>query len=191
MYFPEWLYTIDILFLLFVFGVVFIGIKQGLSGELAHVVSMIVLLAGVWFFYPQLTQFISSLMPDWSSLAVTVGAWGLLLLATGLSYGLARLTVTRFVKGRLGEPADKFFGSFAGALRGVLLGLILLAGLSIIPDESLYQKLSEKSLAGAWVCKTVTPWTQSYKSKLEALKTKVNEDMERKADQDQMNDSGL
>lgn len=188
MSFPEWLYTIDVFFLFFVFLVVLIGIKEGLSGELAHIVSMIALLTGVWFFYQQLSQVVSSLVPNWPFMAVTAGVWVILLLITGLSYGLARLTITRSVKGRLGDRSDKIWGSFAGALRGVLLGLILLAGLSIIPDESLYQALSQKSFVGSWVCKTITPWAQPYKSKLETLKTEAGEETSVPME---MNDSGL
>ena len=57
MYFPEWLYTIDVLFVIFILIFAFRGTRNGLSGELAHGVTLLALLAGFVFYYPQLTQF--------------------------------------------------------------------------------------------------------------------------------------
>jgi hypothetical protein len=45
-----------------------------------------------------------------------------------------------------------------GMMSGALLGLCVLSVVSLVPDESVYRKLSEKSMIGAWVCERMTPW---------------------------------
>lgn len=49
MWFPEVVYTIDILFIAFVLFFSIRGVWNGLSGELAHAVTLAVLLIGVCF----------------------------------------------------------------------------------------------------------------------------------------------
>ncbi len=175
MWFPEQLYTIDILFAVFVLLFVFSGIKHGLSGEIAHVVTLIALLIGVCFFYSQLTQLVSDHWRALSPLVVQIAVPVMLLLAAVLLFLLVRALFQQLLKSKLGESADKIAGGLAGALRGALLGLAVFSGVSLIPNESLYRTLSEKSSVGAWVCNTLTPWAQPRVMKLPVLKDKMGE----------------
>jgi len=175
MWFPEQLYTIDILFAALVLLFVFAGIKHGLSSELAHVVTLIALLAGFCFFYPQLTRLTSD---HWQALppsAVQIAVPVVMLLAAALLFLLLRALFKQLLKDKLGEAADKIAGGLAGVLRGALVGLAVLAGLSLIPNDSLCQMLSEKSSVGAWVCNTLTPWAQPRIMELPVLKDKMSE----------------
>jgi uncharacterized membrane protein required for colicin V production len=174
MWFPEQLYTIDILFAVFVLLFVFSGIRHGLSGELAHVVTLVALLAGVCFFYPQLTQLVSDYWRALSPEAVQIVVPVVMLLAAALLFLLLRVLFKKMLKDKLGESADKIAGGLTGALRGALLGSAVLAGLSLIPNDSLYQKLSQKSSIGAWVCNTLTPWAQPRVMELPVLKDKMS-----------------
>ena len=174
MWFPEQLYTIDILFAVFVLLFVFSGMKHGLSGEIAHVVTLIALLAGFCFFYPQLTQLVSDHWHALSPSAVQIAVPVLLLLAAVLLFVVMRMLFRQLLKDKLGETADKIAGGLAGALRGTLLGLAVFAGVSLISNDSLYQMLSEKSSIGAWVCSTLTPWARPRVMELPVLKNKMS-----------------
>lgn len=175
MSFPEMIYTIDILFAVFVVAVAVSGTRHGLSGELAHLITLIALLAGFCFFYPQLTQ---SASDHWSVLppeAVRVVVPLVLVLAAVLIFILVRALFKQMLKDKLGEAADKFIGGLAGAVRGTVLGLAVFSGISLIPNDTLYRMLSEKSSIGGWVCNTLTPWLQPRIMELPVLKDKVSE----------------
>lgn len=160
MWFPEWIYTIDILFAVFVVFFVVSGAKHGLSGELAHLVTLVALLAGFCFFYSQLTQFAADYWKMLPPVAVRIIVPIVILLLAVLVFVLARAVFKQILKDKLGEAADKVAGGLVGVVRGVLMGLAAFAALSMIPNDSLYQALSEKSSIGGWVCNTLTPWIQ-------------------------------
>lgn len=155
---PEWVYTIDLLFVVFVLLFVFSGLRNGLSSELAHTLTLTVLLTGFCYFYPQIMQFASNywqaLPPEVIRIAVPV----VMLLAAILFFVLVRAVLKQLLKSQVSGASDRLLGGFAGALRGTVTGLAVMAALSLIPNEPLYQKLSEKSSIGAWVCNTLTPW---------------------------------
>jgi uncharacterized membrane protein required for colicin V production len=175
MWFPEKLYTIDILFAAFVLLFAIGGAKRGLSGELAHVVTLVALLAGVCFFYPQLTELASAYWHALPETAVRILVPAVMLLAAVLLFVVVRALFKQLFKSKLGEASDKLAGGLVGALRGSLFGLAVLIGISLIPNEAVYQTLSEKSLIGAWVCNTLTPWSQSHITELPVLKDQVSE----------------
>jgi uncharacterized membrane protein required for colicin V production len=178
MWFPEQLYTIDILFAAFVLLFVFSGIKNGLSEELAHVVTLIVLLAGICFFYPQIMAFATETWRALSPAALRIVVPVTLLLAAVLFFVVVRALFKQLFKSKLGSPGDKIAGGLIGVLRGALMGLVLFSGLSLIPNDALYQTLFEKSSIGAWVCNTLTPWAQPRIMDLPVLKDKMSEKLD-------------
>jgi uncharacterized membrane protein required for colicin V production len=175
MWFPEMLFTIDILFAAFVLFFAVSGARNGFSGELAHVVTLVALLAGVCFYYPQLTGLAADYWQALPESAVRILVPIVLVLAAALLFVAVRALFKQLFKSKLGGPADKIAGGLTGALRGALFGLAFLAGLSLIPDDSLYRALSEKSSVGSWVCNTLTPWAQSHAVGLPVLKDKTGE----------------
>lgn len=175
--FPERLYTVDILFAVFVLFFAVRGMKNGLSGELAHVVTLLVLLAGVCFYYPRLIELASDYWRVLPESAVRIAVPVVMLLIAILLFFVARALFKQMLKSKLSESADKIAGALVGALRGILLGFAVFVGLSLIPGDSLYQMLSEKSSVGAWVCNTLTPWAQSHAGDLPVLKDKMNEQL--------------
>lgn len=158
MIFPEMLYTIDILFAAFVLFFAVVGLWRGLSGELASLLTLFVLLGGLCFYYPSLTQMAAQM---WDSLPAKV-VQGLvlmvLLLASFILSCLLRILFKAMFKSALGVLADKVMGVGVGMLRGALIGISLMAALSLMPSEELYMMLSEKSVVGGWVCNHFTPW---------------------------------
>ncbi len=155
---PETIYTLDVLFCAFVllFGVA--GMLRGLPGELARLLTLAGLLAGVCFFYPALTRLAAQqwpMLPPAAIHAVTVAA---LLLCAMVFYLLLRLLLRSLLKDRGGVFLDRVSGAIVGMVFGVLMGLCVLCSISLLPQDRPYQILSEKSMIGNWVCTTLTPW---------------------------------
>ncbi len=178
MWFPESIYTVDILFAVFVAFFAFSGTRHGLSGELAHVVALVILLAGFCFFYPQLMQLANDHWTALSPAALRFVVPAVLLLASVLLFFVMRMLFKKMLNSKLGEVPDKIVGGLAGTLRGILLGLAVFSGLSLIPNDSLYQALSGKSSIGSWVCSTLTPWLQPRITELPVLKDKMSEKLD-------------
>ena len=118
MWFPEQLYTIDILFAALVLLFVFEGIKHGLSSELAHVVTLLALLAGFCFFNPQLTKLASDHWQALSPSAVRIIVPALMLFRrdSGNSALLKKLLPSFFMFACLNAlwPALKIFNGIGG-----------------------------------------------------------------------------
>jgi len=156
--FPDVLYTIDILFVAFalLFGV--IGLLRGFSAELASLLTLFVLLGTLCFYFPALTQLAAK---TWNTLPAAalqgVVLFALVLLSVILFF-LMHWLFRQMVKERMGMVFHRIAGGFAGLLRGGLLALCFMAGLSLLPNEALHIRLSEQSLVGGWVCSRFTPW---------------------------------
>jgi uncharacterized membrane protein required for colicin V production len=164
MQFPEWLYTIDILFGAVVIVFVLRGLRNRLSGELARLFTLIVLLAAVRvMFAPLLARALEAwtVMPP----AVVKTVVPTLFLLAGLFlFLLLRSVFQGLFKDKLGELVDKITGALVGAVRGALIGIVIVGGLLTLPDDALYNALTGKSKIGAWVCDTVLPWFESDES---------------------------
>jgi len=178
MYFPEMLYTIDILFVAFVLFFVVGGVRHGFSGELAHVITLLALLAGVCFYYPRMVEIASDYWRVLPEPVVRILVPIVLVLAAVLLFVVVRALFKQLLKDKAGGPVDKAGGGLVGALRGILFGLTVFAGISLIPNETLYRVISEKSAIGAWVCNTLTPWAQSHVEELPVLKDKAREQLD-------------
>jgi len=169
MNFPEVLYTIDILFVAFVLLFAMIGLLRGFSGELASLLTLFVLLGAVLFSYPVLTQIAAE---NWGTLspgAIQAVVLLILVLGSAILFFLMHLLFRQMFKERMGMVFHRIAGGFVGLMRGGLIALCLMAGLSLLPDEALYAKLSEKSVIGGWVCNTLTPWVHPRMMELPAF----------------------
>ena len=157
MSFPESFYTIDIVFAVIVLFFAANGLRRGLSGELAGVLTLLLLFGGLFFCYPSLTNLAARNWEALSPVLAQVAVFLILLMVSVLLFVLIRALLARFLKERLGKVADKFSGTAVGVLRGGLVGVSLLALLSLLPSETVYTALSEKSEVGRWVCERLTP----------------------------------
>ncbi|MGE4488630.1 MAG: CvpA family protein [Kiritimatiellales bacterium] len=154
---PEWLYTIDILFAVLVIFFAIGGLRRGFSGELAHVLALTALLVGIGIYYPQLAESASNLWQNLSPSMIRVAVVATLLLGAVLLFFVLKILLKVLLKARMGEVTDKLVGALVGTARGILTGLAILIGLSLVPSQALYRQISEKSSVGGWVCTTLTP----------------------------------
>lgn len=157
---PDWLYTIDVVFAVFVFLFAAGGLRRGLSGELAHVVTLAGLLLALAFVYPDLTELASDLWSGLPPMAVQAAVVLVILLSGLLLFFVIRAILQAIFKARIGEASDKVWGSLIGMLRGVLIGLLVMVLLSL--NGSAHQVLSQKSKIGMWVCSTLAPKLQPH-----------------------------
>jgi len=155
---PDSLYTIDVLFGVFVllFGVA--GLFRGLAGELARLMTFVFLVCGFAVFFPSLTQTAARRWDTLPPVAVQVLVGIILWLSSILVFFGLRFLLNRLFHERLSGLFDKLFGALTGLFSGALLGLCILSVVSLVPNESAYRVLSEKSAVGSWVCERLTPW---------------------------------
>ena len=158
MSFPDTFYTIDVLFVLFVllFGV--IGLLRGLADELARLLAFAFLLCGFAVFFPALTQFAARNWVTLSPVAVQVVVGLVLWMSAMLLFFMLRFSLKKLLCEQVGYLVNKISGALIGFLSGALLSLSILSMVSLVPDEAVYQMLSEKSVVGGWVCERMTPW---------------------------------
>jgi uncharacterized membrane protein required for colicin V production len=155
---PDSLYTIDVLFGLFVilFGVA--GLFRGLVGELARLITFIFLVCGFAVFFPSLTQLAARHWNTFPPVAIQVLVGIILWLSSILVFFALRFLLNKLFFERLSALANKLCGALMGMLSGALLGLCVLSIVSLVPHETSYRMLSEKSIVGSWVCESLTPW---------------------------------
>lgn len=174
--YSEWIYTIDILFGLFVFLFVVGGLHRGLSGELAHVLTLAALLFGVWFGFPRLTQLAAEYWTGATPWMAKTAAAIVLGLAALLFFVLVQAILRKLLRAGMEDVSDRLIGALFGLLRGILTGLAVMVALSLIPNETLHTRLSQKSSIGGWVCSTLTPWIQPHIQKLPVFETPENKE---------------
>lgn len=158
--FPEWLYTIDILFIVLVIFFAAGGLRRGLSGELAHMLTLLIMLCVVCFFYPAMLRGTIHRWPFVPVAVVQISLIVSLIMSALLFFFLLRAVLKRLFKAGLDVPLDHLTGLFAGALRGAVTGVALMAALSLLAGEKVHLALSERSVVGNWVCTRLTPWLQ-------------------------------
>lgn len=158
MNFPDWLYTIDILFVAFVFFSAMRGLRRGLSGELAHILTLIIMLGVICFLYPSLSRAAARIWSYLPAAAVQTALIIVMVLAAFLLFCMVRAMFKQLFKARMDVASDHLAGGGVGALRGAVIGVALISALSLLPGERLHQTLSEKSVVGGWVCNRLTPW---------------------------------
>lgn len=171
---PETFYTIDILFTVFVFFVTLNGLRRGFSGELAGLLSFSILVGAVVIFYPSFIEVAGPSLEGMSPWLIQILIFLALLVAYLVVYGLLRLFIRQLLKGIVGTFFDKLFGGGIGLLHGVLTGIMLMASLSLIPHDGLYNALAKKSEVGEWVCNRFTPWIYPHLMELPVFDQEEN-----------------
>jgi len=139
-----------------------IGCRKGLSGELAHIISLVVLAASLFFVYPYIYSFIYRTMDQVNPHLLK---WLLLFLLTMLSFfclGLITRLLAGMLKAQFSPGTDKFFGFVFGFVRGTFIVAIVMIFMGILGPPRLYDILSGRSYAGRFVCYELIPIVQPH-----------------------------
>ncbi len=157
---PEWLSLIDVAYvavaLLFALG----GFQKGFAGQVAHIITFVVLGAFLFLAYPAIFSYLGRLFRN---LNETHMMW--LILA-----GLAVLTVVFFIyvskllanvlKTQISDRSDRTYGFVLGFIRGALTALFVMIFLVILGPAKFRDSFSERSRVGKLVCYELVPRIQ-------------------------------
>ena len=170
---PDWLSLIDVAFvamaLLFAMG----GFQQGFAGQVAHVITFLVLGVALFFAYPALFSYMGRLFRN---LNETYMMWiilaGLAVL-TILFFHLIGKLLANVLKTQISDRADRAYGFILGFIRGVLVTLLIMIFLVILGPTKFYEGFRVKSQVGKLVCYEMVPRIQPHLTRA-VLEERVN-----------------
>lgn len=150
-YFPE-PNAVDIAALIFIAVGVFIGLRRGLSGELAHLLSIAAaFIVGLSFHQP-----IGVWLAEHTRLSPQSGramAFFLAVVVAMLGMVLARLAVKNIMKVVIEKEADKIGGCIAGFVRSSVIVIAVFLVMNMWPHDYLNRQFGEESIIGSVVLK--------------------------------------
>lgn len=145
-----------------IFAVAVLGWYKGFSGELAHIITLTGLTAGLFFVYPHVYNFFYDLFDAASPTLLMWGLIVLLLVVAFFCFGFISRGMTHVLKAHFGEKTDKFLGFFFGIVRGFLLALIGLILAGMLGPPRMHDMLTTRSHAGRFVCYELVPVVQPH-----------------------------
>lgn len=159
---PPWLSLIDVAFvglaLLFALG----GYQKGFAGQVAHILTFLMLGICLFFFYPAVFSYMGRLF---RSLNETYMMWlilaGLGVLAI-LFFKLVSKLLANVMKMQITDRADRNYGFTLGLVRGALLALFAMVFLVILGPPKFYDAFRTKSHVGKLVCYEMVPRIQPH-----------------------------
>lgn len=169
---PETIYAIDIIFAVFVLLITFNGMRRGFSGELANVLTLGLLVGGIYFYYGDLLELASHHYPELNSLALQAIVYGALIAATVLVYTVLSFVLGKVMAQVVGPVIDKLLGCCFGFVSGVVMGMLILAGITLIPNQPINDYIYENSYSGRWVSDQFIPWIEPHLQELPVFEPK-------------------
>ena len=155
---------IDILAIIVLLLGILLGFRRRLSGELAHLISMVVAFLVGFFSYQPLGQWLlenSRLGPRAAQAAVFVFT----IILASLAMVLVRTLLKRILSVVLEEETDKMAGGVAGFVKSVLLILIIFLFMNMIPHAYLNRVFGEESAIG----RGVLTWMPKIEEKMDSM----------------------
>jgi len=135
---------------LLIFGVH--GLTEGFARQLATLITFFLTVAGLYFAYPLLLEYLACNFPHLSVATVTaLGLAALALICIGLFVILKQLLVSAMLS-NISEKVDKGLGFVFGVLRGGLIMLLILSLVAHVGSAGVEEMMSRKSIAGKWIC---------------------------------------
>ncbi len=159
---PDWISLIDIAFLgvALLFGLS--GFQKGFAGQVAHIITFLVLGTALFFAYPALFGYFGRLFRN---LNETYMVWliltGLVVLAIVFFVFISKL-LANILKTQISDRSDRAYGFTLGFVRGVLVALFLMIFLVILGPPRVHDTLGAKSQIGKLVCYELVPRIQPH-----------------------------
>jgi len=142
--------AIDVVALILILVGTLIGWRRGLSGELAHVISIIVaFILSISLHYP-----IGMWLGEHTRLSDDAGrtlAFVLTITFSMLAMAMVRFLIKNILKVVIEKEADKLGGLIAGFVRSAVMIIMLFLIMNMWPHEYLNRKFGEESLIGSVV----------------------------------------
>ncbi|MCF7818217.1 MAG: CvpA family protein [Kiritimatiellales bacterium] len=159
---PQWLSLIDVAFVGVAVLFALAGYQKGFAGQVAHILTFVVLGITLFFFYPAVFSYMGRLF---RSLDETYMMWlilaGLGVLAI-LFFKLVSKLLANVMKMQITDKADRNYGFVLGLIRGALLALFAMIFLVILGPPKFYDAFRMKSRVGKLVCYEMVPSIQPH-----------------------------
>jgi uncharacterized membrane protein required for colicin V production len=154
---PDWVSLVDVVFLGVALLFAFAGLQKGFSGQVAHILTFVILGIVLFYVYPGLFSYFGRVLRNVNE---TYLMWMILAGLVALSIGIfmiASKLLEGMLKAQISNHADHFYGFGLGFVRGVLLGLLVMIFLVILGPPKIYDGFSAKSKVGKLVCLELAP----------------------------------
>jgi uncharacterized membrane protein required for colicin V production len=142
--------VIDIIALVLVVLGAIVGYRRRLSGELAHVVSIVAALLLGLFFHRPIGLWLSE-NTRLSEPGARAAAFIATTLVAAVTLILVRAVLRRVMRVVMEEEADKTAGCVAGAIRAAVVVLIVFIFMNMVPHDYLNKVFGERSVIGRMV----------------------------------------
>jgi uncharacterized membrane protein required for colicin V production len=137
------------------------GLTRGLSGELAHLVSSLLMGAlFIFVFHPAATQLVDDYgLSLWLARTCAVA---FIMLATLGFFFLSGFIFKSLIKLGISAVGDKIAGLFCGILHGLLVMIVVLVLAYTIPHDGFYRRVYVNSHSGRFVDQKIMPIADRY-----------------------------
>ena len=146
--------VIDIAALIFIVLGVLLGFRRGLSGELARLISTVIVFLTCMHFYHPLTAWLLE-NSTLSGRSAQAAAFIIMIIVLLIAATLIRYILKKIIKVAVDKKADKVGGMIAGFIRSMIIVVIVFIIMNMIPHEYLNRKFGEESFTGTLVLKSV------------------------------------
>lgn len=154
---PEWLSLIDVAFLVVAFLFGLSGFQKGFAGQVAHVITFLVLGVALFFGYRSIMGYFRRLLQDLPETYITwLAIAGLVVLAIVFFILVSKL-LANVLKTQISNQSDCGYGFILGFVRGALVALFVMVFLVILGPAEFQETLCFKSQAGRLVCNELVP----------------------------------
>lgn len=140
---------------LILFGLVR-GLMKGLSGELAGLLSAAAAVAGAWYFYTPLGNFLAD-KTRLSEPATVAVAFILALVGAYIMMRILRLVLRHVMEFSFKGKIEKIGGMLAGGIRMAVVTAALVLLMGLWPHEYLHRLFAEESVFGRFVFEKLGP----------------------------------
>lgn len=124
-----------------------LGLRNGLSKELARVIGLVVAIIAGFYFYEILAQVIQRQTELSQKTALTISLI-ICILAGAIILGCLRFVLAKILEFGFKGPLERIGGMIAGLVRGLVFCTAILFLLGLVPHEGLHRQVTELSVAG-------------------------------------------
>jgi uncharacterized membrane protein required for colicin V production len=170
---PEWLSWVDVAYVVAVLLFALSGFNHGFAGQLAHIITVIMLGVVLFFACPALFNYFSQLFRNLDERYMMWLILAGVAIATLLFFHLVSKLLATALKTQISDQSNHAYGFILGLIRGVLVTLFVMVFLVILGPPDIYKGFNKKSYVGKFVCSEMVPRIQPHMTR-SALEERVN-----------------